>query len=184
MTKKHPAQWECEWITANGHRYQNPLPNEQVKRRIITRTSFQRGALLRDLALFETAPGWIGKSFQSGTDKDYSADIVKRIHITDKDPDLDVTGYITLMFPNEKETFKQLVERYSCIAKKYASLEEIFKDYHIRKEYSINRAVVQIAQEEIEENAVFFMSQGSWGMVVTAVFKIEQIATIYQFTVE
>lgn len=184
MTKKHPAHWECEWISENGRRYKNPLSNEQIKRRIITRSSFQRGALLRDPTLFETASGWIGRSFQSGADKDYTADIVKRINITDKDPDSDVTGYITLMFPNEKETFKQLVERYSSIAKKYASLEEIYKDYHVHKEYSINRAVTQIAQEEIEEGAVYFMSQGSWGLIITAVFQIEQIATIYQFSVE
>jgi hypothetical protein len=132
---------------------------------------------LRDPALFETSPGE-GTSFEATTV------VAKRINITDKDPDLDTAGFIQLLFPSETETFVQVVERYGIIAQKYKSLKELFEDYHIQKEYSINQAVVQIAEEEIGEGAVYFMSQGSWGMIVTAVFQIEQVTAIYQFIVE
>lgn len=184
MKKQHPAHWECEWISANAHRYQNPLPDEQIKRRIITRSSFQRGQLLRDPTLFESSPGWIGEQFGQVLSFDATAKVAKRINFTDKDPDLDTTGFIQLLFPNETETFVQVVERYGILAQKYQSLKELFEDYHIHKEYSINQAVWQIAEEEIGEGAVYFMSQGSWGMIVTAVFQIEQVTAIYQFIVE
>lgn len=184
MNKKHPADWECKWISENGHRYQNLLPDEQIKRRIITRLSFQRGQLIRDSVLFQTAPGWIGINYGSGKTNDATSEVTKRINITDKDPDLDVTGYIQLVFPHTSETFEQLVKRYELLAKKYRTLDELLKDYHVQKEYSVNQAVIQIAEEEIGEGAVYFMSMTNWGMIITAVFQIENVSTIYQFTVE
>lgn len=184
MKKQHPAHWECEWITANSHRYQNPLPDEQIKRRIITRSSFQRGQLLRDPTLFSTSDGWLAE--QHGYDESsYIPYITKSVRIIDVNLDPECPGGIQLAFVNSRQTFKEYVQQCKDYGWRYHySLDKLLKHYRIDKEYSINKATIQILEEEVGDGAVYFSYREDWGLVVEVVFQIEQITAIYQITIE
>lgn len=44
QNKLHPALWESDWIEANAHKYDNPVPAEEIKKNIIIRLSFDKTA--------------------------------------------------------------------------------------------------------------------------------------------
>lgn len=180
----HAAQWECEWITKNSHRYQNPSSDIDIKRNIITRHAFQKGLLLRDASQFRTTPGLVWSSVGEPSTPVGQVKVTKRLNITDVGADIDGVGFIQLMFPHASENFTQVVERYAILADKYTNIKDLLEAYAIQKEYSINSAVLEVVEKEVSDGAVFFMSQGSWGMIASAVFEINDVAAVYQFTLE
>lgn len=52
-SKKHPAQWECDWIGNNLHHYNDDKHARDVKQRIMRRVAFQRATIYKNPELFK-----------------------------------------------------------------------------------------------------------------------------------
>ena len=52
-SKKHPAQWESDWISNNPHQYNDDKHARDVKQKIIQRVAFQKATIYKNPELFK-----------------------------------------------------------------------------------------------------------------------------------